>query len=446
MPGFSRRTQAILRTAAASYASRLISVVVVLWTIPMARATMEPDRFGLWMMLGSLVAFLSFADLGVGNGVLSRLTQALQTGEPKEAGRVMVAGYVCSLLAALALVLAWCLWLATATDPLAFAGSVSEPLRREATLAFTVFVLLAASNIALQLCQRFQLAHQDGHWLGIAQLVSSAGTLATVVPALQAGASLSVLLLCTLGIQAAVFMGSSLWWISKRRLWGVFLRPSTTRWHVGGVFRRGGLFFVLQLCAGFAFQSDAFVISRLVGQAEYGDFAAIQRVFQSLSGVMAGALVGLWPAFGDALGKDDLPWVRRALAKALLITVGSTVLLAGALVLAMPWLSAHWLGMQHAPSLALPLAFAAWAAIESAGLVTANLLNGAGIVRAQLLIALAMAACSFAAKWWFVAQVGPWGAVAATIVAYVLISAPAQAWLLRELLFRPSSGSSGQRR
>jgi len=48
--------------------------------------------------------------------------------------------------------------------------------------------------------------------------------------------------------------------------------------------------------------------------------------------------------------------------------------------------------------------------IEAIGQITGSLLNGAGILRAQVLVAIAMAASSFGAKWLLVGEFGASGA------------------------------------
>ena len=72
--GLTPRTRRLITTAAASYLARFGSALTLLITIPLARHNLPAELFGVWMMLSTLVGFFSFADLGVGNGVLNRMT------------------------------------------------------------------------------------------------------------------------------------------------------------------------------------------------------------------------------------------------------------------------------------------------------------------------------------------------------------------------------------
>ena len=433
----SPRTKRLLSTAAASYLARFGAVVTLLLTIPLARSTMTPDRFGLWMMLGSLLGFFAFADLGTGNGVLKRFSDAIHRDNHGEAGRVMLAGYACAVGSGLLLCIAWGLWIALAADPLIFAGTVAAGDRVEAQRGFTAFVLLFAVNLPLQLAQKFQLARQDGHWVGLTQLACSMASLIALPLALSNQASLPQLLLCTLGLQAAIQGLSSVVWLAHR---GWIQQLTTVKFDfntVASLYKTGMLFFVLQLSAGFAFQSDAFVITQLLGPAAYGDFAAIQRVFLSMSTLVGAALLGLWPAFGEAISRGDLAWARKTYLRSLwtgLLVMGSLCLL---VTLSMPLIARHWLGMHTPPTLWLPVVLSVWTVLDTLGQITGSLLNGAGILRAQVLFAIVMAGSAFAAKWLLVPELGALGATSATILAYCVVSIPAQVWLLARLLNKP---------
>jgi hypothetical protein len=65
-------------------------------------------------------------------------------------------------------------------------------------------------------------------------------------------------------------------------------------------------------------------------------------------------------------------------------------------------------------------------------------MNGAGVLRAQLLLALTMASLAFAGKWLLVPWIGAPGAVLATLAAYGVVSVPGQILIFKRLLAKPS--------
>lgn len=433
------RTKRLLGTTVASYLARLASAGVMLLTIPMARRVLDAELFGLWMMLGSLLAFFAFADFGLGNGLMNRISVALHRGHHAEVSRMMVAGYFCTLVCGLLLCGSWIAWVVLNTDPLRFAGRIAPAHQTEAQWAFSTLVLLVALGLPIQITQKLQLAHQQGHWVGLAHLASALGTLVLLPLGLTLGWSLPVLLLCTLGLQVLVTGGFALVWLARYGQFGPLRHARLETSAITRLLRTGSLFFVLQLSAAFAFQSDAFVITQLMGTAAYGDYAAIQRLFLSMSALVGAALLGLWPAFAEALARGDVPWARKAFVRSLALGFVVMGTLCMAITLSTPWLSQHWLGMSSPPPMMLPVLLSVWAVLETLGQISGTLLNGAGIVRAQVFIAVLMSATAFAGKWLLVAEFGTWGAVLATIVAYSLITVPTVLWLLRRMF----SGRAG---
>jgi O-antigen/teichoic acid export membrane protein len=423
------------------YAGRFSNAFSVLVTIPIAHRQLSPELFGVWMMLSAMLSFFAFADLGVGNGVLNRITAARATGDVTEIRRALVGGYICTASVGLALLAVWGVWWLVADDPIAVAGRIASENRLAVLTALHMFVLLLAVNIPASLIQKVQLGAQQGYWIGMAQVVASLGTLVAVPTTLYLGGGLPMLVAASLGVLVVVNALSSILWLFQNG----FLRgphwaqvdASTIR----GLLHTGAFFLAIQIASAFAFQSDAIVITQLLGQSEYGDFGAVQRLFVFASMLISAALVGLWPAFGDAVTRGDIAWLRDALKHALRMAFLVMGVLCVALALSMPWIAKLWLGTTTPPSLLLTSLLSLWAMIESLGMVAGTFLNAAGILRAQVVPAVAMAIASFAGKWVLVAEIGVAGGVLATICAYCAISVPAQVFLLRRF-FRSAERTS----
>jgi O-antigen/teichoic acid export membrane protein len=432
-----RRLLRVAVTAAASYAGRFGAGIVVLVTIPMARAALDPELFGTWMMFTALLGFFSFADLGIGNGLLNQVTRARAAGDAPRLQRVLAAGYVCTGAAGALLLAAWGLWLAASPEPTSVAGRVSPANAPAVLAAFTAFAVLIAVNIPATLVQKAQLGFQQGHWIGVTQLASSVVTLVAVPCILRAHGPLFALVLATLGAQTIANLVSTWLWLRRRRVfrgapWRRLVDGPTLR----GLFVTGGHFLALQLGVAFAFQSDAIVITQTLGQAAYGDFAVVQKLFLLVSMVLSSALLGLWPAFGDAIAREDMAWARKVFLRSLAVAGVFASLVSLLLVVRIEWITTHWLKSPFAPPLSLCVALGAWTVVDALGSVSGNFMNGANLIRAQVVLALAMAAAAFAGKWLLTPVLGPTGAVLATLLAYCAISVPGQVLIYRSIFAR----------
>ena len=431
------RMMRVMAVAGATYLGRFGQGLVVLITLPMARQALSPELFGVWMMLSALLGFMAFTDLGIGNSVLNKVTQAQATNDPAGLRRTLASGYAVTSAIGVVCLLSWLVWSQVSLEPTALAGDITRAHRAEVMSALTVFAVVLAVNVPSSLIQRVQLGMQQGYWVGTTQFAAALISLAAVPLVLRNGGGVAALVASTLGVQACANVVNTLVWLRANDMlrlsdWTGSLDASTMR----ALLRTGGMFCLLQLAAAFTFQSDAIVITHALGPAAYGDFAVVQRVFLFVSMVMSAAMVGLWPAFGDALARGEIAWVRRVLLRSL----GSTLVVMGSLcvllTLSMDWVMKLWLGAPHPVALGLTALLASWALVESLGLIVASLLNGANMIRAQVLMALAMASAAFCGKWLLVRWIGVEGPVLATLIAYCCIAIPGQTLLVRSLFRR----------
>ena len=433
------RSLRVVTVAGASYLGRIGAAVAVLITIPMARQQLDPELFGVWMMLSSMLAFFAFADLGVGNGVLNRIIAAHAAQDGAEQRRVLRAGYACTGAVGAIVLAAWAFWVAVAAVPTSVVGVLRDAHRSEVLLALHLFVVLMAVNISVGMVQKVQLGLQQGQWVGIAQLVASVAMLVAVPSALALGGGLPVLVMASLGTQVLTNLVSA--WLWRRHVSLSHGGPPATaagrrvEWSVvASLLHTGSFFLLLQLAAAFAFQSDAIVITQVLGQEAYGDFAVVQRLFLAMSSILMAGLAGLWPAIGEALASGDKPWIRQTLRRSYLfvaLAVGSTSVV---LALMAAQIVEVWVGTGAAPATALLAALAVWTIVEALGTVSGAFLNAAGVLGKQLIFAVAMGSLAFSLKWVFVDALGTWGTVLATLIAYSSISVPMQIYLIRRLL------------
>jgi O-antigen/teichoic acid export membrane protein len=117
------------------------------------------------------------------------------------------------------------------------------------------------------------------------------------------------------------------------------------------------------------------------------------------------------------------------------------------LLLIGPWLIGLWVGPRLDVSVPLLWALGLWKLFEGVGFAWAMFLNGAGLLRYQVVTAGLMAAGVLALKPWFVLQLGLAGAPLATAVVYGLVTLLPLPWMLPRLLAqvraRPAGASAG---
>lgn len=419
------RTKNIVFTAGSTYAGRFIQGLVVLITLPMARRIMNPEMFGIWLMISSLMGFMAFADLGISNCVLNETTKANATGDHPLMKKIVLSAYILTIILGLTLYSAWMCWFYFSAEPAKLLGSISQVNQKQATNALSTFFLLLSLNLPASLILRFQLGTQEGYLNGVNQICGAILTLIFMPVALYSKASVSGLIMASTGTAVLVnLMNSGIWIFRKKIIEVATWKESIDIDTMKSYLKTGFFFFCLQLAGAFAFQSDAIVISHTLGQASYGNFAVIQKLFLFVGMLLNTSIVGLWPSFGHAMALGNTRWLRSSLLRYTSILLFLGILLTSLLTLAVPWILEIWMHNTINYSFDLLLALAAFTVMEAIGNIYGSFMNAANILKIQIIVALLMAGTSFSLKLYLTPIFGPTGSVVSTLIAYVFISIP----------------------
>jgi O-antigen/teichoic acid export membrane protein len=399
------------------------ALLASLITIPLVLDYLGAERFGVWMTLSSLIVLLSFSDLGVGNGVVTAVSSAAGQGD-EAAIRRHVSSALSAMVAIAVLAVALFAVCSQLVDWAQLLNVGDAAAAGEVDVALWVLVMLLAVNIPLMLAGRVQAALQRGYHASAWQLLGTLLGFAAVIAAVHMRLGLPWLVGAALAGGVSAQAGNSVHFFTRA---GRSLAPrlrSVTLASVLAVAKIGGLFFVLQVAVAIAFGSDYVIIARLLGPEAVTEYAVPAKLFAIVSGITAVVLQPLWPAYGEALGRGDSEWAVRTLARS--VAAGALVAGVGAafLTLGMDVILAHWVDRAVAPQRTLLLGLAAWTVLEAVGVAYAMFLNGAGVVRMQVLLATLLAIGAPLARIALISHYGvdgaPWGLVCAYLVTTAL--------------------------
>jgi len=417
----NERHRRVALTAAAAALAKVLSVGTTLISVPLTLHYLGVERFGMWMTISSLIAMLAFADFGIANGVLSSVADANGRDDSTAIGRFVASGFF--LLVGIAAVLMVAFALAYPFVPWHKVFNVQTPLARaEAGPALAVFVACFALAIPLGVVQRVQMGLQQGFSASLWQCMGSMFALTGVLLAIYAQCGLPWLVLALAGAPLLAAAANSLHFYFFAR---PDLRPRMSAAHwasVRKIAETGALFFVLQITVAVAFSSDSIVIAQMLGASAVAQYAVPEKLFGLISLALAMVLAPLWPAYGEALARGDGPWVRRTLARSFGISFLLAASLAAVLTLVAPSILRFWVGDSVVVPLMLMVALAIWKTIEAAGNAVAMFLNGAQIVRVQVIFASLTAIFALGLKILLIPIFGIAGVVIATIVSYCVFT------------------------
>jgi O-antigen/teichoic acid export membrane protein len=415
------RHRRLALSAAASALSKCVALAATLMSIPLALHYLGPERFGIWSTFSALLVTLQFADLGIGNGIVNTVSTAHGSRDiPAIRGYISSGAFVLFILAAilfltLPLVVSNVSWgnLFKLQDVLA---------RNEVAPAVAAFLACVAIGIPLGVVQRVQIALQQSYIASLWQAAANLFSLLGIALAASFQMSLMWLTLALLGAPLIAALANTLYFFGRSH---AHLRPQFRMVTVEAsrtIAKTAGSFLIIQVAVAITFTSDTIIIAHVLGASEVANFSIPEKMFSVSTLLLSTILNPLWPAYSEAISRGDSQWVSRTLKRSLILSVSLAGGISLLILLMGIWLSNRWVGDSVTLSMSLLLSFAVWKIVEALGTAIGMFLNGAGIIRFQLIICCVMALCTFLVKPAMVREFGLAGAPMATTVIYTVIA------------------------
>ncbi len=422
-------------TSATGFVARAVGMGASLITIPLTLHYLGTERFGLWMTISSVIAMANFADFGIGNGVVNTVSAACGKDDLEGVRRAISSGVSVLIGIGVALLSIFFISYRFVNWGNLFRISSSQA-RSEAGPAMIAFAVCFTMNIPMDVVQRVQLGLQEGFRTNIWQLCASLMSLAGIVGGVHLHLGVPALVLAFAGapVLGAMLNGLYFFGISRRDLLPRWNRVSSDV--ISQIAKLGSMFFLIQVVVSISFSADNIIIARTLGVGSVTLYSIPQRMF-SLIAVFAGMLVApLWPAYGEAVSRGDMAWVRRTLTRTLTLVFTLTFASAAMLVLLSSHILLLWVGPSIHPPLLLLLGLAAWVVVASFSGTIQVFMNGASIMRFQVITHCIFGIACVTLKLWAVRSYGittvPW----ATVIPYGLLIILPNLWYVPRLLRR----------
>lgn len=424
LAGERARNATIRRGVAAGLLSRALGAAIPLLLVPICIQLFGTEVFGLWVATASLATALVFSDLGLGNGLLTRLSQAHAEGASARGRQITSSVYVVvlGLAAALSLVVGaiaaarW--WHVILRVPASLNGVSSDLVIALCILSFVLGIptgLVAKVLYALQRPGASNLLQAGSAALALPAVLLVRGLDGGVIPGLTA-------VLFTAPLVNAV----ATVWVFRSAV-GRAYAPGLA--HFSGAVGRhlvslGLRFMGLSTAVAVALGLDNWLVGATLGLTASAAFALPLRIFAQVGQVVNILTMPLWPANAEALARGNLAWVRRTTRRMSLLAGGGVALLGAALVVVGPPVIDLWAGTNFDVSRVLIAGMTLWWVAHAAMAPYFMVQNASAVLTTQLLGWVAYCAVSVPAKYltasWTETMVGiPWVGAACYLAVVV---------------------------
>ncbi len=418
------RTRRAWLTSLSAALARMVMMATPLVSIPLVLGLLGPERYGMWMTIASTISMLAFADLGMGNGVVSKIAHAHGREDHDNAvGYVSSAFFMLSGIALLALMI---LAISYRLIPWGQLFNVKSPSAiAESGRVMAIYVVGFAVSLPLGLVQKVQAGYQEGFQSNLWQCANSLLALGLVIAIVHAKGSLSSLILAIVGSQVFILSANCVFFYGRSKPW---LRPRWTHFDAKKarlLFRVGLGFSLTSGLAAIGLYSDNLIATQRLGAEGVTQLAVPARMAAFLTAIPQMLYLPFWGANAEALARGENDWVWQNMLRTIRLSLVLTGFAALIFVLAGPPFIHYWIGGDVAASVSLMLALALTAAAISVAGPGFMVLNAAGVIHPQVVIyGIFMVVCIAIKIWW----AGKWGVTGiawATALCYpVFVLAP----------------------
>ena len=394
--GSSERSKEATKNIMVSILVKGFTILTSLLIVPMTIDYVNPTQYGIWLTLSGVIGWMSFFDLGLGNGFRNRFAEAKAKGDMRLAREYVSTTYfsigsiVTLVLTIFLIINQYINW----SEVLNVEASYQAELQKIAIVVCTFTGL----NMIVGIFRTLVEADQKHRISSLIQAGSSLCSLLCIWILTQVShGSLFNLALYFSGMVCVVTAITSLvmYRCSRYRMVAPsfrYIRPHLIR----DILSLGGQFFIIYLCLIACFSVMNIVISREVGPIAVTQYNIANKYFGIIYMVFALALTPLWSSFTDAYTKKDYIWMRSTIKRLERIWF-IAVLVCIVMWLLSPFAYQIWIG----DSVNIPLLLSALTGIyilsQTLGAIYMHAINGIGYIRIQTIIYVLMAIGSWPA-------------------------------------------------
>jgi O-antigen/teichoic acid export membrane protein len=348
---------------------------------PLTIHYVNPAQYGMWLTLIAVVGWFSLFDIGFGNGLRNRFTEAIAKGED-ELARI----YVSTTYAILVLIIALVLILFFSINPiLNWAKILNAPTSMATELSHlaTIILVFFCLQFVLQLITTIMIADQQPAKASFFNLLGSLFSFIVIIILTKTTPGNLIYMATAFSVTPVLVLTvSSIWFYShKYRKYAPSFKYVKFS-YVRNLMNLGIIFFVIQIGALVLFQTDNIVATQLFGPKEVTTFGLAYKLFSMNMVVFSIVMAPLWSAFTDAYTKHDFVWIKYLFIKVqkvwLILFCCSIVLL-----LVSPFVFKLWIGNRVQIPFKLSVAMTLYTVAQTWLLIPCYLLNGIGKIKMQ---------------------------------------------------------------
>lgn len=391
------------------------SALITLAMIPLLYNFLNPEVYGIWILIFTIFNWIGLIDLGLADGLKNRLVSALTISDYQLAREYVSTSYVAIAVISGAIFLLLLVPIFLLDWPSWF----NIPKEIELTSISVLVCGLFAVRFTLQSLASVLTANHEVYKVDLINFISSILVITQLIVMvgfdLHKGSLLAVVLVNML-TPIIVFTAASIYlYTGKLRN----ISPSLSLFrlqHLKSLLHLGFNFLWIKINGIILLQSAYLIISATMGPSVVTTYSIVFNYFNSIQVILNVFINPYWPAVTEAATKNDYNWISANLKN-----VRWMILIFSVACIAMYLLSdiliPLWIGKVIHLNESFVLLMCIYIMLNMWKGVYSFFLNGMGIVKIQSIVASATAICFLALSFPLIGIYGLTGIVLANVIA-----------------------------
>ena len=378
----NQRSLEAKKNIAGSFVIKGMSIFISLWLVPLTIHYVNPTEYGIWLTMSSMVAWISFFDIGFTNGLRNRFAEAKAKNEFHLAKAYVSTAYFylgiifISLWIILIIINQFIAW-----DTLLNISSVSA--HEVSSLALIIFTYFCFQFI-FRIINTLLIADQKPALASFLGLLGQIISLIIIFILTKFTSGSLIFLGLALGVAPTlvIILANVYFFKTKYRDFSPSIQFVQKK-YAKDIMGIGLKFFVLQIASIVQYQTILFLIAHYFNPLQVTSYNIAYKYFGVLQMGFMILLGPIWSSTTDAYNSGDVEWIINVVKKYLLILI--PIILTGAIMLAFAepiynlWLGKNVVIIPYNISLLCYIYFAT----QMFGGIFVQVLNGIGALQIQ---------------------------------------------------------------
>lgn len=313
-----------------SFIIKGVSILLGLIKVPILLSYLDPEKYGVWLTIASIIMWVQHFDLGLGHGLRNKFAESLAKNDtPKAIGLVSTAYFsMAGLMLVLLLILLPIVTLLDWNEILNVSSISGDELRKTVIIVLVMFVMRFVFQLISVILKADQRPAISDMFLPIASIISL--FLIFIVKVFVDDSLFWASTIMAVPPVLVLMIGNIYFFKKDYKTFTPSIRQYKSA-YLKDIYSLGLKFFVAQVLSLIMFSSSNLILTKIVNPQEVTIYNIARTYFNLPLTFFMIILTPYWSAITEAYVKNEFEWIKNNMNKlrkiALLFTLGLLLML-----------------------------------------------------------------------------------------------------------------------